>query len=122
VVAFLLAAFGWRPAMSARQHPHGSVQLHQWARRKRGLSRILVRGAVRFIKRAFAAPAAVIRNRLMRATLARFGLTEQCRWRWPTKGIAFPANHVQSVTADIADCRFVENKRGLPDGGRCWTR
>jgi Protein of unknown function (DUF2917) len=61
VVAFLTAAFAWRPAMSAQQCPHSSVQLHQRARRKRGqLSRIIVRGAVRFIKRACAAPAAAL--------------------------------------------------------------
>jgi hypothetical protein len=60
VVAFLMAAFAWRPAISAQQRP-SSVQLHQWARRKRGqLSRIIVRGAVRFIKRACAAPAAAL--------------------------------------------------------------
>jgi hypothetical protein len=61
VVAFLVAAFAWRPAVSAQQRQHSSVQLHQWARRKRGqLGRIIVRGTVRLIKRACAGPAAAV--------------------------------------------------------------
>ena len=61
VVAFVLAAFAWRPALTAQQRPYSSVQLHQWARRKRGQwSRVIVRSAVRMIKRACAAPAAAL--------------------------------------------------------------
>jgi len=61
MVAFLRAGFAWLPAMSAQQRPHSSGQLHQWARRKRSqLSRIVVRNALRFIKRACAAPARAV--------------------------------------------------------------
>jgi Protein of unknown function (DUF2917) len=61
VVAFLSVAFAMRPALSPQQRPHSSVQLHQRARTKRGqLIRIIVRGVVRFIKRACAVPAGVL--------------------------------------------------------------